>query len=82
MDKSIPIIGAGIAELSKWAFNIQGCPIILRIKVVRTTNPPDMYIGIANTLALRGHAKNSNAANNPPLTLKFTGTTETDSKNN
>ena len=31
-------------------------PITLRIKVVRTTTPPDMYIGIANSLALRRHA--------------------------
>ena len=33
--------------VGEWAFQIHECPIILR-KVVRTTNPPDMYIGIAN----------------------------------
>jgi len=38
----------GEEVVGEWAFHIQGCPIILRIKVVRTTNPPDMYIGIAN----------------------------------
>jgi len=41
----------GEEVVGEWAFHIQGCPITLRIKVVRTTNPPDMYIGIANSLA-------------------------------
>jgi len=32
--------------------------------------------------AIRGHARNSNATNNPTQTPKFTGTTETGSKHN
>ena len=38
----------GEKVVGEWAFHIQGCPITLRIKVVKTTNPPDMYISIAN----------------------------------
>ena len=34
--------------IGEWAFQIREYPITLRIKVVKTTNPPDMYIGIAN----------------------------------
>lgn len=34
--------------VGEWAFYIDQCPVILRIKVVKTTQPSDMYIGLAN----------------------------------
>ena len=34
--------------VGEWVFHIDRCPVTLKIKVVKTTRPPDMYIGIAN----------------------------------
>ena len=34
--------------VGEWAFHVDKCPIILKIKVVKTAQPPDMYVGLAN----------------------------------
>lgn len=34
--------------VGEWAFHIDRCPIILKIKVIKTTTVPGMYMGIAN----------------------------------
>ena len=35
--------------VGEWAFHIDRCPVTLKIKVVKTTRPPDMYIGFPIT---------------------------------